>query len=163
MRLEPAVLAAVSAGLLLAPCSSLQAQSQEASTDPLVVSTDHPRLFLRPARLRLLKRERERTSMRWQQFDALISGNAPMPEPGFAYGLYYRVAGNAEAGRKAIAWALTPAADLRQQALVYDWCQDLMTEAQNRDLSSRLQKGIAQASASDSIGSVRARVLAAIA
>ena len=98
-----------------------------ADDDPIVVSTEHPRLLLRPARLRLLRRERDRTSARWQQFQLFLAGHAAMPETGFAKALYYQVAGNAEAGREAIAWALGPAADLRQQALVYDWCQDLLS------------------------------------
>ena len=34
-----------------------------------------------------------------------------------------------------------PAADLRQQALVFDWCQDLLTDAQRRDLTARLRQG----------------------
>ncbi len=49
--------------------------------------------------------------MRWQQFDALVSGGAPMPEPGFAWALYYQVAKNDAAGRKAVDWALGPAKD----------------------------------------------------
>jgi hypothetical protein len=101
--------------------------------------------------------------MRWQQFSALISGNAPMPEPGFAYALYYRVAGDATVGRKAVTWALGPSADLRQQALVFDWCQDILSEAQARDLGARLEKGISQPPASDTMQSVRSRVLAAVA
>jgi hypothetical protein len=101
--------------------------------------------------------------MRWQQFDALISGKAPMAEPGFSYALYYRVAEDAAAGRKAVAWALGPAADLRQQALVYDWCQDLMSEAQARDLAGRLEKAISQPPGTESVQSVRSRVLAAVA
>ena len=76
--------------------------------DPIVVSTEHPRLFLRPARLRLLRRERERTSLRWQQFHSLMAGNAAMPEPGFAHALYYEVAGDKDAGRKAIAGRSVP-------------------------------------------------------
>src|SRR5262247_925270 len=103
------------------------------STDPVAVFTEHPRLLLRPQRLRLLKRERERTSARWQQFATLVSGNAPMPEPGFAYALYYQVTGDDVYGRKAIDFALSSAADLRQQALVFDWCQDLLSEAQSRE------------------------------
>src|SRR5208283_1075003 len=81
------------------------------AADPVVVSADHPRLFLRAGRLRLLRRERERHSMRWQQFEALISGKAPMPEPGFAQALYYQVAGARAAGRRAVEWALS-ASDL---------------------------------------------------
>jgi hypothetical protein len=135
----------------------------QASDEPVTVSTDHPRLFLRPARLRLLKRERERASARWQQFDALLAGNAPMPEPGLAQALYYQISGNAAVGRQAVAWALGPGDDLRQLALVFDWCQDLLSEAQRRNLATRLQNGMASAAAHDSIAAVRSRVLAAVA
>ena len=64
--------------------------------------------------------------MRWQQFDTLMAGNAPMPEPAFAQALYYAISGNAASGKQAVAWALGPGADLRQLALVFDWCQDLL-------------------------------------
>jgi len=133
------------------------------SSDPVVVSTVHPRLLLRPARLRLLRRERERTSMRWQQFFTLMAGHAPMPEPGLAQALYYQVAEDADAGRAAIAWALGAAADLRQQALVFDWCQDLLSEAQQRDLTARMVKAMTQTASDESVPAVRSRVLAAVA
>ena len=140
-------------------CLTLAAQTPD---DPVAVFTEHPRLFLRPQRLRLLKRERERASPRWQQFETLVAGNAPMPQPGFAWALYFQVSGNIEFGNRAIEWSLTPAADLRQQALVFDWCQDLLTDPRRRDLSTRLVKGIADTSDA-SIPAVRARTLAAIA
>ncbi len=44
------------------------------------VYTDAPRLLLTKQRLRLLQRERERESTRWQQFDGLVATGAPMPE-----------------------------------------------------------------------------------
>ena len=101
--------------------------------------------------------------LRWQQFQLFLAGHAAMPETGFAKALYYQVAGDAEAGREAIAWALGPATDLRQQALVYDWCQDLLSEAQNRDLAARMQSGMADTASDDAIAAVRARVMAAVA
>src|ERR1035437_5604799 len=140
-------------------CTMLAAQTTD---DPVAVFTEHPRLFLRPQRLRLLKRERERASPRWQQLETLLVGGAPMPEPGFAWALYFQVSGNQEFGRKAIVWALTAGADVRQQALVFDWCQDLLTEAQRRNLTARLAKGIAD-TADAGIPAVRSRTLAAIA
>jgi hypothetical protein len=139
-------------------CVTLGAQTPD---DPVAVFTEHPRLFLRAQRIRLLKRERERASPRWQQLETLVMGGAPMPERGFAWALYYQVAGNKEIGRKAVEWALTPAADLRQQALVFDWCQDLLTDAQRRDLTARLVKGIGS-TADASIPAVRSRTLAAV-
>jgi hypothetical protein len=153
-------------GLLVAagwPASAGPSGRLQASDEPVTVSSEHPRLFLRPARLRLLKRERERASARWQQFDALMAGNAPMPEPGMALALDYQISGNAAAGRQAVAWALGPGDDLRQLALVFDWCQDLLSEAQRRDLAARLEKGMAAAAANDSMAAVRSRVLAAVA
>src|SRR5207249_3124049 len=111
--------------------------------DPVAVFTEHPRLLLRPQRLRLLKRERERTSPRWQLFETLVLGNAPLPEPGFAYALYYQVAGNADVGHKAVEYALGSSSDLRQQAFVFDWCQNLLSENQSRALGTRLQQGLA--------------------
>src|SRR5438128_1335858 len=79
------------------------------------VYTEQPRLLLRPQRLRLLKRERERQTMRWEQFHTLMSGHAQMPEPGFASSLFYAVTGDADAAKQAIGWAAT-ASDLRQVA-----------------------------------------------
>ncbi len=136
--------------------------SQPASEDDYHVYTDAPRLLLTKTRLRLLQRERERTSMRWMQFDALVTGGAPMPEPGFAYGLYYRVAADKAAGRKAVDWALgNSATDLRQLALVYDWCGPVMTPAEIDRLGVKIERAMA-----GSAGDVRresARALAAIA
>ncbi|HEY2012172.1 MAG TPA: hypothetical protein VGH38_01670, partial [Bryobacteraceae bacterium] len=72
--------------------------------DPVTVSTEHPRLLLRPARLRLLRRERERRSPRWLQFEAFVGGQAPMPEPAFAQALYYQISGDEAAGKRAVTW-----------------------------------------------------------
>jgi hypothetical protein len=149
-------------GLLLAAgaATPLAAQSTE---EPLTLSTDHPRLFLRPARLRLLRRERERASPRWQQLEALVAGNAPLPERGFALALYYQIAGEATAGRQAIAWALGPGRDLRQLALVFDWCQDLLSDAQRRDLTARIEQGMRDTASDEGIPAMRSRILAAVA
>jgi hypothetical protein len=148
------------AGLALFWCPVSGAQSL--ADEPVTVSADHPRLFLRPARLRLLKRERQRTSARWQQFETLVVG-APMPERAFAEALYYQVSGNATAAQQAVAWALGEGNDLRQLALVFDWCYDQLSEPQRHDLEARLQKGLAAAASDDSVSSIRSRALAAIA
>lgn len=133
-----------------------------ATDDPVAVSTEHPRLFLRPQRLRLLKRERERSSMRWQQFAALVTGNAPLLELGFAEALYYQIAGDANVAKEAISFAVAPGADLRQMAIVYDWCQDAMTPAQKSNLAGKLAKAIAAPPADNSVAATRSRALAAI-
>ena len=151
----------------LAHAQPAPAASAAGTADAVVVFTDHPRLFLRPARLRLLQRERERTTARWQQFDSFVAGDAPMPEAAFAQALYYQVSGDAPAGRKAIAWALstTPgqAQDLRQLALVFDWCQKLLSETEQRQLAARIEQRLADTAADESVAAVRSRALAAVA
>jgi hypothetical protein len=126
------------------------------------VYSESPRLLLGKQRLRLLQRERDRQSPRWEQFAALIEGGAPMPEPGLAYALHYRVSGNAASGRKAVDWALGPANDLRQLALVFDWCGPLLNKQQGDRLAARIEQGMRAASGA-SVTAQRARVLAAIA
>jgi hypothetical protein len=158
-----ALAGAVLAAWLLVGDAGGQSSTGTGASDPVVVFTERPRLFLRPARLRLLQKERERGSARWQQFEAYVSADAPMPESGLAEALYYQVAGNAEAGRKAIAWALGPGRDLRQLALVFDWCQRLLSEAERRELVKRLEQRLAEASGDESVSGVRNRVLAAVA
>ena len=136
---------------------------QESAGDPVTVTTAHPRLLLVPQRLRLLRRERERNSMRWERFAAMVSGHAPLPERGFALALYYRVSGDANAAREAVAFALSPDADLRQEALVYDWCQDALGAAERSALTARMLKALAAPQTNNGVGAARSRALAAIA
>ena len=156
-------------GLLLAAgvCAA-----QGGSDDDFHVFSDSPRLLLTKARLRLIQRERERQSARWQQLDALVAGGAPMPEPGLAYGLYYRASGNAAWARQAVDWALSAAAEegrpehLRQLALVYDWCD--MEAPQREQLGAKIERGLAAltqstANAAIDLSRQNARSLAAIA
>jgi len=128
------------------------------------IYTDAPRILLTKAKLRRVQRERERRSMRWEQFDMLVSGGVPMAEPGFADALYYRASGNAAAGRKAVEWALAAdSTDLRQLALVFDWCGPVMSAQQTDRLATKIQT---QLDAPPGVLDVRtqgARVLAAVA
>jgi hypothetical protein len=133
------------------------------AADGLLVDTEHPRILLGRGRLPFLRRERDREGPRWTQFAALAGGQASLPEPGFAAALYYRVAGDREAGRRAVDWALGPARDLRQLAMVFDWCQDLLDESQSRSLAAKLQTGIEQSARDASVESARDRLLAGIA
>jgi hypothetical protein len=143
------------AGLLATAMLAFQAD------ESFVVSGEHPLLLLRPQRIRLLRRERERRSARWQQFEALMAGHAAMPEPGFALALYYQVAGEAGAGRRAIEWALTSGDDLRQLALVLDWCQPVLREPESAALAARLERALGQRPRTMSISEARSRALAA--
>lgn len=134
-----------------------------AAEDSLRIDTPHPRLFLGARRLRLLRRERERQSMRWNQLQMLMTGKAAMPEPGFAGALYYEVTGDREAGKAAVRWALGPGNDLRQLALVFDWCQDLLPDADAKALAAKLARGIQQSRGDSSVPAVRSRLVAAVA
>ena len=97
-------------------------------------------MILTAQRLRLLKRERERDSARWRQLDALVKGGAGLPEPGFALALYYAVSGDTAAGKRAVDWALGTTNDLRQLALVYDWCQPILTPQQSSALRGEIRQ-----------------------
>ncbi len=126
------------------------------------VYTEPPRLLLRAERLKRLKRERDRQSMRWEQFNTLMSGHAQMPEPGFASALYYAVTGNGEAAKSAIEWAGS-ATDVRQVALVFDWCQPAMTPEQRKALVAKLTRAASALAGKYELGSIRDRAFAAIA
>ena len=89
----------------------------QAPEEDFHVYKEHPRLLLTPQRSKLLKRERERQSERWQQFEALVAGKAPMAEPALAHGLYHQITGDANSARIAASAAKDP----RSLALAYDW------------------------------------------
>ncbi len=142
--------------LLGAGCSLLGAD------EDFHVFTDPPRLLLTKTRLRLLQRERDRQSVRWQRFDELVGSGAPLPEAALDNALYYQVSGNAAAGRKALEWALSgQATDLRQLALVFDWCGKLMTASQADALANKIEQAIGQSR--EDLPGQTARALAAIA
>lgn len=123
----------------------------------------HPSLLLAPARLRLLKRERERRSPRWRQFESLVVGKAAMPERAFADALYFQSTGDTEAARRAIAWALGEGSDLRQLALVFDWCQPALTERESAALAAKLEQATARPGVTAGVEEARSHAFAAIA
>lgn len=148
-------------------CAALVCPRLGAQDEEFRVYTEHPRLLLTAPRLRLLKRDRERDSPRWHQFHALVNamlqGGTSLPEAGFAVALDYAVSGDAGAGKRAVDWALNPAdADLRQLALVYDWCQPILTPPQSSALAAKLRR-LLEKNSTDSIAARRDRVFAWIA
>jgi hypothetical protein len=148
------------AGLLILPLSS-PGQDEE-----FRVYTEHPRLILTAQRLRLLKRERDRQTPRWRQFELLMKGSAKLPEPGFASALYYAISGDAAIGKRAVDWALGPASgspgDLRQLALVYDWCQPVLSLKDSAALAGKIRGVIARQTGSG-ISAERDKILGWIA
>ncbi len=151
-------------GLVVAAMSLTAAQSLAQDID-YQVYTEAPRLLLNQRRLKLLKRERERESIRWQQFSALMTGKARMTEPGFAQGLWGTVTGQAGPCKAAAEWASKAnpavAAELRQMALVYDWCQGAAGEAQSSMLARKLVAVLSDRT--EQMSAVRSRAMAALA
>ncbi len=145
-------------------CLCLLAGSVAAQTtlEEYRVYNTHPRLLLTSQRLRLLKRERDRDSMRWRQFSLLVRSAAEMPEPGLALALFYQVTADEAFGKRAVDWAVGPGTDLRQLALVYDWCQPVMPAAQSKALAAKILR-LAEQRPADGLAARRDRVLAMIA
>lgn len=124
---------------------------------------DHPRLLLPPKRARLLKRERERQSMRWVQLESLVAGKVEMPEKGFAYALYYVASESKEHGKIAIDWALSSqGSDLRQLALVHDWCQPILSGSDRERLVGKIKQTLDATKYATDLPTVRSRILAAL-
>lgn len=144
--------------------------------DGFRVYAEAPRIFLTPARLRLLRRERERRSLRWEQFETLWTADAEFPEFGWTAALRYQIAGDQSAGRQAVAWAADKAglADnavsdnlARQIALIADWCAPLMSAADKALIFPRLERVVSAVrnpgSPAMSIVQARTKTLAAVA
>ncbi len=149
--------------LLIAGLTIATALAAQSTPESYRIYDEHPRLFLRAQKLKLLRRERVRESLRWQQFDRVIKSGIPLPEAAFANALYFRVAEDPQAAARAIAAALRPETDTRQIALVYDWCYDQLQPADRRTLQARLERAAQDRTARRSIAELRSQVLAAIA
>ena len=143
----------------------LAAVTQAPVPDGFRAFTDSPRLFLLPARLRLLRRERERRSLRWEQFETLWNAGSEFPEFGWTAALRYQIAQDESAGRQAVAWAARDApvtdAIARQIALIVDWCAPLMSTADKTLIYPKLESAMGGGAAS--IAEVRTKTLAALA
>ena len=157
-------------GAALLPAARLLAQS---APEGFKVYTDAPRLFLRAARLRLLRRERERRSLRWEQFETLWNAAVEFPEFGWTAALRYQIAEDGAAGTQAVGWGVAKAAAsgavsenvVRQLALIADWCGPLMQAADKTAIYGRLERYAAAPipAAGMTLAEARTRALAAIA
>jgi hypothetical protein len=130
--------------------------------DSFKVYTDGIRLLLRPARLKLLRRERERRSLRWDQFETLWTAGARFPELGFAQALRYQLASERDAGVRAVAWAVGPGDDIRQLAIIADWCADLISKDDRALIYAKLRKSVADTRPAKTLAEARDRLFAAI-
>ena len=107
-----------------------------AAVEDFKVYTERPRLLLNQRRLKLLRRERDRQSLRWNQFELLMKGKAAVPEQAFASALYGQILN--EPAPCSTAFQASGSADARQIAIVLDWCTTFINEAQQQQLKSRL-------------------------
>ncbi len=103
-------------------------------------SEGSPKLLLTAQQLKRLGRERTRKTERWTNFENRINSSPESPERGFELALYYAITRDEEAGRRAIEWALDHPGEVRQVALVADWCADKFTESQHRQLFAAASK-----------------------
>ncbi|HEX4277522.1 MAG TPA: hypothetical protein VHZ74_19325 [Bryobacteraceae bacterium] len=155
--------------LIVLSAVPLRGQSQSAPRpDTFKLYTDGPRLLLRPQRLKLLRRERERRSLRWDQFETLWTGNAQFPELGWTQALRFQIADDKDAGTRAVAWAVGPADtarldDVRQMAIIADWCDSLIAGDDKRQLVAKLQRVVTDPRPVRTLADARARVFAAVA
>lgn len=95
----------------------------------LFAQTGHPpKLLLTQQRLRRLKRDRERQTVRWVNFETRIREASDSPERGFELALYYAVTGDEKRGREALDWGIAHPCQARQRALIADWAADLMSD-----------------------------------
>jgi hypothetical protein len=83
-----------------------------------------------------LKRDRERQTVRWVNFENQVQSVPDSPGRGFELALYYAITGDQARGREAINWALK-SNDHRQLALVLDWCGPLLSDEQRKTLTGR--------------------------
>ncbi len=132
------------------------------------VYTETPRLLLRPQRLRLLRRERERRSLRWDQFETLWTAGAAFPELAWVQALRFQIADDREAAARAVAWAVGPADmsrpdDVRQMAIVADWCESLISGDDKRQLVAKLEKAASDSRPLRNLSEARSRLFAAVA
>lgn len=129
------------------------------------IYSEPPRLLLNARHLRLLRRERERDTLRWQQFNALMSGKAKMSEPGFAGALYGIITAQEQPCADAATWARSanPAnpSDLRQIALVLDWCRSSLSETAANALAQKIKPELIKKTAPAHV--IRSRAFAALA
>jgi hypothetical protein len=99
---------------------------------------DHsPQLLLTAQRLRRLKRDRERQTQRWVNFENRVNSMPDSPERGFELALYYAVTGDGARGKEAVQWALAHGCERRQAALVLDWTGPLIAVADRSKLAAQ--------------------------
>lgn len=136
------------------------------------VYEDHPRLFLEPNRLQRLRKDVYRQSLRWRSLSKLVAAATTFEEQPLVDALRFQVEGAETAGRAAVAWSkrlsengIGNAGDLRQAAIVYDWCYDLFDASERAELRDAMAAAVTTLlpRAALGMGLIRAAILASIA
>lgn len=83
--------------------------------------------FLTPQRLRRLKRDRERQTPRWVNFENRVNSVRDSPERGLELALYYAITGDVKRGEEALAWERANHCLYHQAILIRRWV-DLPTD-----------------------------------
>ena len=153
-------------------CSLLACGAQALAQADYRVYTEHPRLFLEPDRLTRLRKEVDRQSLRWRSLRDLADSGIRFPEQPLVDALRYRAEGSAAAGSRAVGWSvrlassgISTAAELRQAALVYDWCRDRFEAGEREAVQDAIAGAVGSllSQAGLEVGLVRAAILASIA
>ncbi len=159
-------------GALIAGCGALVCIGSLFGQAEFRVYTEHPRIFLEPARLERLRNEVRREALRWQALRALFDAGTAFPEQPLVDALRFQVDGNREAGRRALEWTeqltrdgIRTAGGLRHAAIVYDWCHGLFDANAAADVRSAVVQAIEGVLPTANAGPdlVRAAILASIA
>jgi hypothetical protein len=98
------------------------------SGSPPAILPHTPHLLLSAQRLKRLKRDRERQTPRWTNFEDRVENEPKSPERGFELALFYAVTGDESKGREAVEWAKAHPCEQRQLALIRDWCPTLVPQ-----------------------------------
>ena len=94
-------------------------------------SEHSPQLLLTPQRLKRLKRDRDRQTPRWLNFEERVKNVPDSPERGFELALYYAITQDETKGREAVEWAKTHSCNERQVALIRDWVDDSLVPSKD--------------------------------
>lgn len=96
--------------------------------------------FLTPQRLRRLKRDRERQTPRWMNFEKRVTTVTDAPERGLELALYYAITGDETRGKQAVDWVRAhPGCDsLRQSLLIQSWVGKALSQSALSSTSSPL-------------------------
>ncbi|MDE0107873.1 MAG: hypothetical protein OXJ37_23040 [Bryobacterales bacterium] len=136
------------------------------------VYEEHPRLFLEPSRLQRLRNDVDRQSLRWRSLSDLVAAETAFEEQPLVDALRFQVEGAETAGRAAVAWSkrlsengIGNAGELRQAALVYDWCYDLFDPSERAELREAMATAVSSLlpQAALGVGLIRSAILASIA